>query len=331
MKRLMILAAVFVALIALYVGLRAVNKPAPFVAPEAVRLESVATDTIDGITFVFAGDKQINLAKREGKWFVGEYPADAGKMTTLLENIGKTAVTSRVSGNKQYHERFDVSDKGVRMTLSAAGEVKKEVILGKAAGGETVYVRLPEQDDVFVMSGLPRYTLSEDVSAWRDRHVATFESTNVRRVQYAENQIQWDLRKDSTGWKLGTNRIAPVAVDDGKTATYLGSIVGLRALDFPTQEQQDGAKKNRATFATVTVEIGSVETFERKEQWLVYTDAQNDRLLLIRDTDNVGVYVNKESFDQAFGDYGQTKTAITLTAAEQAAKEQAAKPTPETK
>ncbi len=331
MKRLLILAVVFVALIAAYVGLRLLSKPAPFVAPEAVRLDQVKGEDIDGIAFVFAQTKQINLSKREGKWFVADHPADNAKVQTFIDSLAKTSVTARASSNKEYHERFDVGEKGVRLTLSSKGSVLKEVILGKAAGGDAVYVRLPDQDDVYVMNALPRYSISEDENAWRDHAVADFSAASVRRVNYGENLIQWELRKDAQGWKLSTNRVAAIGVDSGKTDRYLASIVALRTLDFPTQEQVDAAKKNRATVARVDLELGTVETFERKETWLVYTDEQNDRLLLVRDADSYGVYVSKASFDQVFGDYGQTKTAVTLTAQEQAAKDAAALPPADTK
>lgn len=324
MKRLTILAVVFVALIAVYIGLRTLNKPAPFVAPDAVRLEQVKSDDIDGITLLFAQEKQVNLSKHDGHWFVADHPADNAKVQQLIDALAKTSVASRASSNKQYHERFDVGEKGVRMILSEKGNVLKEVILGKAAGGDTVYVRLPDADDVYVMNGLPRYSLTEDENSWRDHKVATFESSAMRRVSYGENQIQWDLRKDKDGWKLSTNRIAAVSTDAAKTDTYLSKITGLRAVDFPTEEAVAAAKKNHATFAKVDIELGTVDTFDRKETWLVYTDTENDRLLLVREADSQGIYVNKDSFGQAFSDYAQTLTSVTLTAAEKAAKEQTA-------
>ena len=79
------------------------------------------------------------------------------------------------------------------------------------------------------------------------------------------------------------------------------------------------AAEDKSTFATVTIEVGTPETFERKVIWNVYTDT-NERYLVVRSSDQVGYYVDAPSFDAVFGDYPQTKTKVTLTAEEQAAK-----------
>jgi len=316
MKRLTILGSVLLVLVAGYVALRLFSKPNAFVAPQAVRFDDVDFDSIDALTLVFGQDKQIQLKKRDGNWFVSDVPADGSKVQGLLDAAKASKVDSRVSSNSQYHERFEIAEKGVRMTLLSQENIKKELVFGKAAGGDSVYVRVPEQDDVFVMSGFPRYTLTDDVDQWRDRSVANFASDRVRSVSYTENQIQWDLRNTSEGWTAGTNRIAAVSVDTSKTEAYLKSVVGLRAISFPTTEEIQSTLEKRATFATVVLEIGSLDTFERKETWNVYQSSPADRRLIIRVADSVGFFVDTQTFDQVFGDFAQLKSAVVAPAEE---------------
>lgn len=316
MKRLTILFVVFVLLIGGYVALRMFSKPENFVAPQSVSFSDVDLSTIDGITLVFAQDKQIQLEKRDGTWFVDDLPADGAKVQSLLDAAASSTVDSRVSSNAQYHERFEVADKGVRMTLLAQESVKKELVFGKAAGGDSVYVRVPDQTDVFVMSGFPRYSLTEEMDQWRDRSLANVPADRIRMVGYAENQIQWELKQTGESWTVGTNRIAAVAVDTAKTETYLASIVGLRAIAFPTADEITATQKNRATFATVTLEFGTPDAFERKETWSVYQSSPADRLLVIRASDSVGLFVDTQTFDQVFGDFAQLKSAVVASAEE---------------
>lgn len=316
MKRLTLLLGIFLILVAGYAALRVFSKPEPFLAPQSVRFDDVDMTAVDGITLVFAQDKQIQLEKRDGTWFVDDLPADGAKVQSLLDAAKDSTVDSRVSSNTQYHERFEVADKGVRMTLLAQESVKKELIFGKAAGGDSVYLRVPDQADVYVMSAFPRYSLTEDVDQWRDRSLANFAADRVRMVGYSENQIQWELRHAGEAWTVGTNRIAAAPVDTSKTETYLKSIIGLRALSFPTADEITAAQKNRSTFASVTVEVGTPEAFERKETWSVYQSSPVDRYLVIRDTDSVGFFVDAQTFDQVFGDFAQLKASVVASAEE---------------
>lgn len=321
MKRLPALLGLFAVLVLGYIALRWYSQPADFQAPEALRFESFSPESADEVRLVFADGKQISLDKHTDGWKINDLPADASKVEGVLNSLADAEVTSRVSGNSQYHERFEVDGKGVKMTVLEGDQVKAEFIVGKTAGGDAVYVRLPEQDDVYVMSGLQRYALNEDPSLWRERKVASFQPEQVRRINYSENQIQWSLVETTDGWTLGTNRIAAAPVDADKVETFLRTVANLGAVDFPSKEEVETARNSRSTFATAVLEIGSVETFERKETWFIYA-GDADSYLIVRESDGVGYNVPLQNVDDAFSDYGAMKTKFTLTEAEKAAANQ---------
>ncbi len=318
MKRLLTLVAVLLVLVLGYAGLRSYRDNQTFTAPEGFQTARWNKDSVDEMRFVFAGEKQMVFKQENGKWLVDGLPADASRIEQFFEQLSKASVTSRASTNPENFDRFEVDSKWVTLSLLKQNSIVQDLILGKTAGGDAVYVRLPDRDEVYVLSGVQRYFVTEDIATWRDRSLADFETSQARRIQYAENQIQWDLIVGKDSVTLGTNRLAPVSVDQEKTQSYLGSITALRAVAFPTKEEQ-AAAEDKSTFATVTIEVGTPETFERKVIWNVYTDT-NERYLVVRSSDQVGYYVDAPSFDAVFGDYPQTKTKVTLTAEEQAAK-----------
>lgn len=318
MKRLSTLLVMFVVLVLGYVGLRWYARPASFEPPTALRFEALPVESIDEVRLVFGDGKQIDVRESNGEWRIDDAPANAQKIEDLIASLKNASVTSRVSGNKQYHERFEVDGKGVRLTMLENDQVKTEMIVGKTAGGEAVYVRLPDQDDVYVMNGFPRYALNEDPSFWRDRALASFTADQVRRVTYNENQINWDLVNTTSGWTLGTNRIAAQVVDTDKVTDWLRSFAQLGASDFPSKQDVENARSNRSTFATAVIEVGTVDTFERKETWNIYSNG-GETYLVVRDSDGIGFNVPAQNIDDVLSDYGAMRSKFTLTEEEKAA------------
>lgn len=309
MKRIGILAAIAVALIALYLGARAYNGTSTFEAPSDFRTSEWQSDRIDHIRLAFPGGKEIDLRKKDGKWTVNDLPADQARVDQVLTYFDAAEITSRVSTNPANHASFDVdAGKGLTATLFSGDEQIQQVILGKTAGGETVYARLPEKDEVYVMSGVSRYYFVDELNTWRDRSIANFSKDTVRQIEYTENQIYWKLLNTTEGWTLASKWIGPIALDKDKVDGFLATVAGLQAMDFATKEAVDNARDKKATFAKVVVEVGTPETFERRETWSVYTD--QDRYLVVRESDSLGFYVSKDAIDPALTDYADIKTRL---------------------
>lgn len=311
MKRIGVLAGICVALIAVYLIARSYSQPSAFQAPADFHVSEWKTDAIDHIRLAFAGGKEIDLKKTDGTWRVNGQPAEQTRIDQVLEYLGKAQITSRVSSNPDNHGSFDVgAEKGLTMTLFNGENEIQQVILGKTAGGETVYARLPDHDEVYVLSGLSRYYLSDEENVWRDRKIASFSKDNVRQVEYTENQIYWKLQQSKDGWTLANKWIAPVAVNADKVGEFMQSVANLQATDFATAEDTQKALEKKATFARAVIEIGTPDTFERRETWSIYTD-QNDRYLIVRDSDKLGFYAPQATVDDLLSDYAATKARLT--------------------
>ncbi|MBI4121925.1 MAG: DUF4340 domain-containing protein [Parcubacteria group bacterium] len=307
MKRLSILLIILVVLLLGYFGLRSRGEQKTFESPAAFQTSRWNTDQVDELRFTFAGGKQLILQNEAGKWLVDGFPADPGRVEQFFEQLGQASISSRASTNSQNHGRFEVDAKGVTLALVKQNEVIQDMVIGKTAGGDTVYVRLPDQDDVYVLSGLQRYLIADTTAAWRDNTIADFSADKIRRLQYVQNKNQWDLLRTPDGFTLAAPRLAPLTVDKEKTSGYLTSVAGLAAPDFPTKEEQEAAVAKPA-YAIVTFELGTVEAFERKVVWTVY-EVQG-RYLVVRDSDKIGFYVEASSFSDVFGDYNQVKGKV---------------------
>ena len=311
MKRISILLAVCVALIAVYVLAQYFSTSTTFVQPTNFHASDWKSDKLDHFQLAFPSGTTLELKQVDSKWQVNGFPADASHVKEVTDAFDSVQITSRASTNPDHQASFEVdSKKGVTLTLYHGDQQVQQAIIGKTAGGNSVYMRLPDQNDVYVMDGLDRYLLSDDITVWRDHAVADFASDHIRQIAYAATVDNWKLIQDKDGWTLSTNRIGPMSMDKDKTNTFLQSLTALQAVDFATSDQVKQAQAKKAAFATAIIEIGTVDTFERRETWSLFVADQSDRYLLVRDSDHLGFFVNKETTDQVLIDFPAMRTKL---------------------
>jgi len=309
MKKIIILLIVLVALLTGYAAIQWYSQPDEFVSPADFRTDLWKDEIIDEFRLVFANEKQLVVKEEDGGWQADDFPADPEKITEFFNKLGAAEITSRVSTNSQNHQRFEVDGQGIELAMIDNDEIVQKMIIGKSAGGNSIYVRLPEQDDVYVLLGITKLFFTEDVKGWVDRKVATFSAANIRLVNYEEGPVNWEASKLSGEWKLQTTTISPVSIDSTKLQKWLVQIVSLTAIDLLDSEQVTAAKENDQ-LATATIELGTTEEFEQKIIWQIYAGDDEDRLFVFRDEDEIGYEVVEQSVNDIFSDYAQTKTNL---------------------
>lgn len=276
MKKLGILFVVLLILTAGYFLLRWYSQPDEFVPPADFKISEWTQENINEIRLVFEGDKQVVIKEDEGKWRVNDFPADSKRITDFFNSLKETGISSRVSSNSQNHSRFEVDDKGTDLTFVSNDQIVQQLIVGKTAGGNSAYVRLPEQDDVYVINNFPIHLLSEEVSFWRDREVVAAEPSEVRMVAYQSGGSTWKVNKIEDGWTIQLNSYSPVAVDSVKVESWLTSVVGLQASGFPEEGSELSLK-----VGTVTIETGTVEEFSTKEELFIHSSDEEGQIVVV--------------------------------------------------
>lgn len=276
MKKLGILFAVLLILIGGYFLLQWYSQPDEFIPPADFKISEWTRENINEIRLVFDDDKQIVVKESEGKWEVNDKLADSSRLNELFEAFKETEITSRVSTNSQNHSRFEVDEKGVEFSLVADNEVIQQLIVGKSAGGNSAYIRMPEQDDVYVFNNFPKHLLVSDLSIWRDREISAAEPTEVRMVSYQSGRSTWQVNKTSEGWVIQLNSNLPILVDSAKVESWLTSVAGLQASGFPEEGQEPGWEKG-----VVIIETGSVEEFSAKEELTIFSSSEENQVEIV--------------------------------------------------
>lgn len=332
MKKIVTLIIILAVLISGYLILKKANEPQSFIPPSGFATSKWNAESMDELQFDFVGDDDLTLEKIDGDWQANGLPADESLINDFFEGLKKVSITSKVSENSENHDKFDVGEKGIKLTMLNGGQVVQELIFGKSAGGSNTYVRIPDQNDVYVLTGLSRYLITDEISQWIDRKVSTFETQDMRKVSFSRGYINWDLTKRSDDeWVLSAPGYADFsATDENKNKGVLGQISSMYAMSIATGQEREEIVNAGALVATATIELGTSDELYRTVDWKLYpapsiptTDPMmpggpesgenqmQERYLLLRSDDGLGYFVNKVTIDEAFKNYAQMKEKLT--------------------
>lgn len=260
-------------LLAFAVGLAALD--AFDLRPQAeatVELPSLPTVALDEVTKVTIGD-QINMltierAGKDAPWRIVaplQYPADGPLVKAFVKALGK-GVAMQTQVDQGNLEDYGVDDQhALRAELYTSGaEPALAVIVGKTAGPESSFVRLPGSDAVYRAEVGARSRFERAAGDWRDRTVLdedeadvsafTLErGTEVLRFTRGPSPGNDDKGKPKAGlWTLAG---APFPVDQDGVDIVVHTLARLRAGEIQNPEYEAGFA-TPAAVATLTTAAG---------------------------------------------------------------------------
>jgi hypothetical protein len=138
------------------------------------------------------GKTVIDLTKKDDSWYIApkEYPADAGKVKNMLDNIEKLTLTALVSESQNY-DLYDLSGEAkINVKAWQADSLKRDIDVGKTAPSfRHTFVKTAGDDRVFHARGNFRDTFDITVNDLRDKTVLTYTPADIQQIQITqENQ-----------------------------------------------------------------------------------------------------------------------------------------------
>lgn len=175
----------------------------------ALALHRLQQDTANAFTIAAAGEAPIEIANRGGAWTVNGMPADSDAVNRLRSAVSGAAVGDLVSTSPRNHERLGVGRDSAWSLVIHAGTRTDTLLVGKTARrtGYT-YVRLPDHDQTWEVSGDLRSAAAHTIPDWRDKVMARVDTTAVARIEIARGDTTFALVKDAGGWKLDSGDAA---------------------------------------------------------------------------------------------------------------------------
>ncbi len=208
------------------------------------------------------GSEEVGLSRESGEWKVNGFRADSGTVARFWEAIESAGVGDLVASNPANHARMGVSpDSAWRMDLELAEGTRSILVGSPGARYGTAFVRLPGEDQVYLLTGNLRSQATRTLDDWRNKRVASVDTTAVWQIEVERDEGGFALERADSLWVLedGTN------ANSSSVRGMLGEMARLEATGF--HEAGDSLTALEATVRALgqggevylTLEIGSGE------------------------------------------------------------------------
>lgn len=178
----------------------------PGAPPEALSgfFQGVTPEAVSTLRFQGPGGQDpLVLTRRDGAWTVNGFRADSGTVAAFWGAIEGVEVGDLVGSNPGNHPRLGVSpDSAWTLEVEMPGG-SRALLIGKSGTRYgTTYVRLPAQDEVYLLDGGLRPTVTRALADWRNKRVAQVDTSRVQRIQLEHDGTQLTLARADSVWTL---------------------------------------------------------------------------------------------------------------------------------
>jgi hypothetical protein len=164
----------------------------------------VTPETASTLRFQGPGEEApVVLTRQAGTWSANRFQADSSTVAAFWSAVGQVEVGDLVGSNPSNHARLGVSpDSAWRLEVEMP-EGARTLLLGKSGPRYgTAYVRLPDQDEVYLLDGGLRPTVTRTLADWRNKRVARVDTSRVQRIRLEQADAQVTLARADTIWAL---------------------------------------------------------------------------------------------------------------------------------
>ncbi len=208
------------------------------------------------------GHKEVKFSRENGQWTVSQGELSSNVQPNFMPQLLNEFVsmkTKRVAGvSKANWEKYEVTDSlGSRIKILEGGKVKADLTVGKfdfkqpqQQGQQPTmssFVRLTDEEKVYVVDGAISMAFSRGFEAFRDRTLATVNKANITKVTLEKDGQTTAYAKGQEGWQ----GIDSTAID--QYLTGLGNVQG--------SQFKDGFSPS-TPLAKLTLEGNNMKTLE---------------------------------------------------------------------
>lgn len=131
---------------------------------------SLSESNTEKFTIQKGTDKKVFI-KKGSDWFLNDKKVVSENVKLFFEGFQKAETKERVAKNPENHKDLGVTKEiGYLMTFTKNGGENTAFIVGNSSSGETTYyIRKEDSNDVYAVSSVAFYKLSEGVDQWIEK------------------------------------------------------------------------------------------------------------------------------------------------------------------
>ena len=146
-------------------------------------------------------DYNSELSGGFGNWTVNGYQADSAAVFRLWTAILTFEVGDLVASNPSNHDRMGLSaDAGWSIEFDVDGVIKTILVGDAGPRVSTTYVRLPDEDEVYILEGDLRTHVRRLPNEWRSKRVVGIDTAAVTRIEIQRDAEAYTLVRADSLW-----------------------------------------------------------------------------------------------------------------------------------
>jgi Domain of unknown function (DUF4340) len=263
MKRLGILAAVFVLLALLLVWQRYQRREIVTAGPaETIQLDPETVTRVQ----IHTKDGNVELERAGSEWKLVqpiEYPANTDLVNTMLKAVGDLKLEDIISTNPENRSTYQVDSTGTTVDVWTGDKKALALVVGKSTSDWThTFVRRADGDDVYRADGVLTYQFNRRPDDWRDKTIFKADEKDIHSIvlSYPKDHREFAIvRTDSTHWGVRNPSGSTQPGDSLTIARTVGAAGRLMTVNFATPEEASAADFSQPDFR-LAVEAGGTTT-----------------------------------------------------------------------
>jgi hypothetical protein len=194
----------------------------------AESVTSIALETGSQDTYLKKEGSQWTVTLPSGK----TVPAVASKVTSMLSTLETIEPSRIVTRNPEKWSEYNVDSTGTRVVLSESGSEVLDLVIGRFGMKNQqqmfTYVRLADEDEVYVADDFMSFSVSGDANSYRNQELLrlTPDSLSAIRFQYPDSAFVLQRTIDNK-WAID-NRTA----DSASVASFIQGVRNLNSNKF---------------------------------------------------------------------------------------------------
>ncbi|MBC7870785.1 MAG: DUF4340 domain-containing protein [Chitinophagaceae bacterium] len=220
-------------------------------------VSDLAIDQVNEITVRDSLNELVFAKNTDGTWVLrsgGDYPVDNAKIAGLLGAISGLQANRLIAQNVSSHNRLQVSDDNFsRVVELQTGDRTDTIYVGSAAGANATHMRLNDQPEVYLTSGLASFDIPTGVTAWIDAVYFSAPQENILRIKVENANGTFEFVKQNDIWTM-LNLAEGETFNPNGFTSILNQISNLRMNAPLGTEVQESYGLSEPT-ATVTITV----------------------------------------------------------------------------
>ncbi|HVO69780.1 MAG TPA: DUF4340 domain-containing protein [Aggregatilineaceae bacterium] len=222
-------------------------------------LANFSPNDVVELTIKDSADHQVVLDKgSDGKWVVpsaGNYPLQAGRAETLLQKIKDLQTDRLIATSQSSQKRLKVDSKDFEklIVIERADGKEDRLYIGSSAGANATHMRLNDDSNVYLTSGLASWEAGTLVSSWLDLTYFSVPQDNVVGVKLENPNGTFEFTKTDGAWTLAG--LGPDEQLNPDSVTGLLARVAQVRMTQPIGTTQEDSFGMDAPQATITLTV----------------------------------------------------------------------------